>query len=467
MSAPAKAALWFTICSIFQRGIQFIVVPIYTRVLNPDEYGTYSVFMSWTEIIQIFCTLNMFYNSYNVGLTKFEKDKDKFSASLVGLCTVVTVVMAAIYGVFYQQFDMFFGMSTICSILMFVHMIVKSPYLFWMARERYEYRYKVVLIGTVILSVLTPVLALISLPFFEDKSYAVIISKIVIETLLGIPAVIVIVKKSTALFNRFYWKYGLKNNIRLVSYYLSQIILNHSDRLMINNLCDTAKAGIYSVAYSAAMLLTVINTAVNNSVIPWKFKKLKNNDTSGIHSVTFSLMAVVMVMNAMLIALAPEAMMIMASSEYQEAIWIIPPVACSAYLIFASQQFINVEFYFEENHFASMSSIAVAVLNVILNYLCISYFGYIAAGYTTLFCYIVFFIFHYFAMRRVCKKYMDDVKIWNLKSVILLTVALLLFSAVMLICYNGFIVRYIIVLVVLIIAVIKRKAIIKVIKFNK
>lgn len=466
LPSPARAALWFTICSILQRGVQFIVVPIYTRVLSAAEYGIYSVFMSWTEILQIFCTLNLFYNSYNVGLTKFDKDKDRYSSSMLGLCTAITVLFTAVYCAFYQRFDAFFGMPTLCCAMAFLHLAVRSPYLLWMARERYEYRYKAVLAGTVILSVAVPVLALAFLPLFEDNSNAVIISKVVIEVLLGIPAVIIILRSGRTLFDKFYWKYGLVNNIPLVPYYLSQIILNHSDRLMINSLCDTGKAGTYSVAYSAAMLLTVINTAINNSVIPWKFKKLKKKDTAGIHSVTFSLMGIVMAMNAVLIALAPEAMKILASPEYYEAVWIVPPVACSAYLIFCSQQFINIEFYFEENNYASVSSIVVAVLNIGLNYVCISKFGYIAAGYTTLFCYIVFFVFHYAAMRFVCRKHMDNEKIWKIRPIILMTLLFISFSAVMLMCYNGFAVRYIIVACIAAAAFIKRKTIIRLLKIK-
>lgn len=467
MSAPVKAAFWFTICSILQRGIQFIVVPIYTRVLTKAEYGSYSVFMSWTEIFQVFCTLNLFYNSYNVGLTKFDKDSNRYTTSSLGLCTALTLLIGAIYYIFRANLNPLLGMSTLLCILIFVHMFAKTPYLFWMARERYEYRYKVVLIGTLLLSIGTPIFALASLPFFEDNGYAVIISKVAIEVIIGIPALYIILKKSKSIYNKLYWRYGIVNNVPLIPYYLSQIILNHSDRIMINSICGSDEAGIYSVAYSAAMLLTVINTAINNSVIPWKFKKLKNSDTSGIHNVTFSLMVLVMAMNAILIALSPEAMTILASSAYRDAIWIIPPVACSCYLLFVSQQFINIEFYYEENKFAAYSSIGVAVLNLVLNYIFIKAFGYIAAGYTTLFCYLVFAIVHYIAMKKVCKKYLDNAKIWKVNQIVLITVAFIIFSAVMLLCYNGFIIRYSVVLVILIICYIKRKSIKKLLNKKK
>ena len=52
-----KASLWFTICSILQKGISFITVPIFTRLLTTEQYGVVSIFYSWESIFIIFCTL--------------------------------------------------------------------------------------------------------------------------------------------------------------------------------------------------------------------------------------------------------------------------------------------------------------------------------------------------------------------------------------------------------------------------
>ncbi|MDO4492012.1 MAG: polysaccharide biosynthesis C-terminal domain-containing protein, partial [Lachnospiraceae bacterium] len=350
---------------------------------------------------------------------------------------------------------------------MFLHLVVKTPYFFWMGKERYDYNYRIVVAGTVILSVGTPVIALLSLSFFQDKSIAVIGSKILIEVFLGIPVFVLILKKGKKLFSRVYWVYGLRNNIPLVPYYLSQIILNHSDRLMINSMCGSGEAGIYSVSYSAAMLLTMLNHAINHSIVPWKYRKLKKDDTEGIHQVTFSLMLFVMGLNAVLIALAPEAMTILAAKAYHNAIWIVPPVACSACLLFISQQFINIEFYFEENHYTALSSIGTAALNVVLNRIFIERYGYIAAGYTTLFCYLIFTVLHYITMRMVCKKHMNGKKIWKADRIFVSVVALILFSGLMLLCYNGYVVRYLIVAVLAVIGLIKKDSIKKYLKGSK
>ena len=54
MQLPAKAAIWFLICSFLQKGISVITTPIFTRLLTTAEYGQYNVFNSWFSIVNIF-----------------------------------------------------------------------------------------------------------------------------------------------------------------------------------------------------------------------------------------------------------------------------------------------------------------------------------------------------------------------------------------------------------------------------
>ena len=60
MSTAVKCSLWFTVANIIQRGVNVIVTPIYTRLLTTEEYGLYSVFMAWFEILVIFATMYLY-----------------------------------------------------------------------------------------------------------------------------------------------------------------------------------------------------------------------------------------------------------------------------------------------------------------------------------------------------------------------------------------------------------------------
>ena len=75
LSVQAKAALWFTICSFLQKGISFITVPIFTRLMSTEEYGTYTVYLSWLQILTIMTSLYLFNGVYDNAMAKYEKQR--------------------------------------------------------------------------------------------------------------------------------------------------------------------------------------------------------------------------------------------------------------------------------------------------------------------------------------------------------------------------------------------------------
>ena len=74
MSVEARAALWFALCNFVNKGVAMIVVPLYTRLLTTEEYGTYTVFQSWLNLFVILATLEISRGHYKVGITKYEED---------------------------------------------------------------------------------------------------------------------------------------------------------------------------------------------------------------------------------------------------------------------------------------------------------------------------------------------------------------------------------------------------------
>lgn len=213
-------------------------------------------------------------------------------------------------------------------------------------------------------------------------------------------------KRGKVFFSKKYWKYALAFNIPLIPHYLSQTVLNSSDRIMISRMVDEGSAGIYSLAYSISMVMMLVVTALSHTIGPWLLQKIKAGKLKDTENIAYISLAVIAAVNLLLIAFAPEAVAIFAPASYREAIYVIPSVTMSVYFVFAYNIFSNVEFYYEKTKFIMFASLISAVTNIVLNYIFIPMFGYYAAGYTTLFCYAVYAAFHYGFMRRICKKQM-------------------------------------------------------------
>ena len=459
-----KAAFWFLICTFMQKGITVISTPIFTRLLSTTQYGYYSVFSSWLNIITIFVTLRLYYGVYTQGLVKFEEERDKYSSVMQGLLLALMVFWLGIYLIGRQYWNALFDLSTVHMLIMFSMMWTTAVFNFWAAEQRVKLNYLQLVIVTIGVSLAKPLVGVILVYFAEDKFTARIAGLAIVELFGYSWCFFAQVRRGKTLFSRYYWKYALMLNIPLVPHYLSQTVLNSADRIMIKQMIGPDEAGIYALAYAISQIMILFNQALLQTIAPWMYSKIKRNIAEETASVVYISLCLIAAVNLLLIALAPEAVSIFAPPSYRQAIWIIPPVAMSVFFIYMYGIFSHYEFYFEKTKFILLASLTSAVLNIVLNYIFIKRFGYYAAGYTTLVCYIVYALGHYIFMNIVIRDFLNKRQIYSWRLLLGITGVFMCTGFALLVTYKYPILRYSIVFLTLVVTLIKRNAIVGIVK---
>ena len=102
-----------------------------------------------------------------------------------------------------------------------------------------------------------------------------------------------------------------------------------------------------------------------------------------------------------------------------------------------------------------------------MNFIFINLFGYVAAGYTTLACYIILSVFHYLIMKKAVKNEVSVKQLFNLKAIVALSAVVIVSMAGCTLLYFNNIVRYIVIGVFLVVLLIMHKKIINLIKMLK
>lgn len=448
IALPAKASFWFIVCNVIHKSMYFLMIPIYTRIMTTEQYGTYSVFSSWVLIICAFAGLNLAGNSYNVGMIKNENQQDEYTSAILGLwwtnTTIVLLILLLSKNLWIKSTDI----SLTILIAIFVDIYATAGIDLWTARQKFDYKYKALVILTFSIAFLTALISIGVVTLSEKKELAAIWCKVGVLAFHSIIVSLLLIKNGRKLFDKHFWKTAYKFNIPLIAYYLSLTILNQSDRLMINYYCGTSEAGIYSIAYSLAMIFTLFNTAINGAFVPWEFRNIRKNEFKAIARTSNFILILIGLLNLVLIAVAPEIIHVVTVKEYYDSIWVIPPVALSSYLMCVYQLFINIEFYYEKNKFVMLASIFVAIVNIILNAIFIPEFGYIAAAYTTLVSYLLFTIDHYIFMKLTCRKKGLTDKIYNLCPILSITIIMAVLAFTFMALYNTLLVRYVYFLIV-------------------
>ncbi len=154
----------------------------------------------------------------------------------------------------------------------------------------------------------------------------------------------------------------------------------------------------------------------------------------------------------------------MAPPEYYEGVYVIPPVACSMFFMLIFNIISPFEQYSLKTNFIAAASTGAAVANVGLNHICIQKFGYLAAGYTTLVCYILFAAAHYMYVKKICRNDMNGIIIFEGKKIglmCILVVGIAIFSALI---YQYYMIRYALFIIALVAMAIKRRRLKKIIE---
>ena len=246
-------------------------------------------------------------------------------------------------------------------------------------------------------------------------------------------------------------------NIPLLAYYFSQVIFNQSDRIMISHMVGTDKAALYGVACSLATVLSFVMNAINSSYIPWFYGKLRTGAQRENRRISMGISLVLAILLSGVIWFAPEIILIFSNRNYVEAANVVPPVAMSTFLLFYAQLFINVEFFHEQKGSLVWASVGAAVANLVLNWIYIPKFGYVAAAYTTLVSYILFAFCNCLAMKKLLrtKGIADDA--YDYRNLVLLFLAFCVTSFLGSWLYPHLMVRIIISALVLVVVWIKRQ----------
>lgn len=461
MSIQLKTVFWFTIVGFLQKGISVITTPVFTRILDTEQYGMFSVYSAWSEVLLIIVTLYLHMAVINNAFMKTGQSKELVVSSFQGLSLVTSVIALIVYLLFNDYIVKIIGLPSVIVTCMFISFIFIPPFQYWIMYKRYQYDYKKMAAASIAIAVATPLCSMV-LIFLTDeyKGEARIIGKILVLCIVGIVFMIINWRKDKTFYNGELWKYALVFNIPLIPHFLSETILNQSDRIMINMYCGSSDAGIYNLSYTTASLAMIFSSAINAALVPWQYQKLKDEKYKDLAKPTYLILICLGLVSSLMIMFAPEIIMILAGKEYSAAVTLIPTLAGSVFFNYLYQTLARVEMYYGKRIYTVIGTLVASAVNIILNIIFIPKFGFIAAGYTTLAAHILLCVMHYIMYRKVCKDYINNTKIYSLKLLLLISAAVLLIAFLMTLLYSNMILRITIILFLFAVFIIKRKNIV-------
>lgn len=458
LSLQKKAVIWFTLATIIQNGILFLATPIYTRIMPDSDYGTFSLYQSWQQIISIISVIALD-RCVTVGFMKFADKRKEFLSSIQMLMTLFTILFALIVFIFNGYLLRLIKLPSFMLYIMLLISLLNNTMLNWSWYQRYNNNYKKLFRVTVFSTLLMQFFGVLSVVFipYPNKGITMVLGMALARLIIYGYIYVCVFKDGKTYINEQYYNFAIKYSIAVVPHALSQIILNSSDRIMIEKYCGAEKAAYYGVAYSIVMAANIIAISISSAVQPWFFERLKERKYNEIGGTTNVLLIISAIIALSVTLFAPEAIGIMAPESYQASLGVFPSIAASVYFNSLYLYFANIESYYERPIYFSIATGSGAVLNIILNMIFIPIFGFTFAGYSTLLCFILFALLHYLFMKRICKIEISNLRIFDEKFILLLSLIVLLLEFFATYLYLNFIVRLCTIIALIVCVILFRK----------
>lgn len=471
ISVGIKASVVYTIAILFSKGLSIITVPIFTRLMPTDQIGLVNLYNSWFAMISSAVTLSLTSGGFQIAMRDFEDTRDEYVSSILSLTIVLALFFLIVCLLFHKHIEKIIGLDNDFLIMIIIGLIVTPATEFWLSKNRYEYKYinaAMLTMGTALVASLLSVLLVV----FSKKNGIVELAKVrlignnfVIYLVAFILCVSILFKGKTY-YNKEYWKFSLSLSIPLVGNSIAVQLLSLADRSMISNMCGNSAVGIYSTLYSVSSLSSIIWGAINSSFVPFLFS---NYDTKGkekdIKRTANLILLLYSIVAFALTIVAPEIVKILATKEYYSAIYIMPPIAAGIFMTAVSSMYSNILIMFKKTQYIMISSFGAAVLNVILNYLFIKQWGYLAASYTTLIAYTFMAILQYIVCKHICLKgLIKNKEIYNDRIIWVLSLLTICFCLLCILLYRFYYIRILLIFCICLAIIIYRKKIIYIIR---
>ena len=361
----------------------------------------------------------------NVGLYDHSDNRYKYLSSMLGITSVSTLALVVIYAVFFRGINALIGLPPLLMVLMLAMCMFAPATTFWTFKQRYEFRYKItffVAVGSALLAQILSIAAVLLAKRYTDWNLAVVRLWAAGAVNLVVAAILFIhiLKQGGKIVDLPLWKKTFIVAIPLIPHYLGSVALTSTDRIMIERMEGLDKTGIYSLAAILSAIGVLLWRALSVTFTPYINAKLGERDFKAIRENVKPLLVMVGLTCVLVSLAAPEIIRILATDDYLQGVYVVPPIAAGIYIHAMYDNFTAISFFHKNSVGIMIATLIAAATNIVLNYFCIRRFGFIAAGYTTLVSNLVLTGMHYFNARRIEKEKVFS-PLFSLLSVIAVT----------------------------------------------
>lgn len=400
-----KAGMGYAVGNILIKGISFLTLPVFTRLMDTRQFGIYNAYCTYESILQILFCMGLQASIKNANLDYKGRIKE-YMSTITCLSLIPMILTLLFFLLFGKNISGILEIDGFLMILLLFQSYGASMLTYANALFAISYSYTKYLLFAAfncILNVLLSVIFMITV-FDGRREYGRISGAACPLIVIGAYLFFTTVKAGKNCYNKEMGRYSMKIGLPLIWHYLALQIQSQFDRIAIMKLIGKAESGIYSFSYTIASIFQILVYSIENVWTIWMFDCMERQDYQTIKEAGKKYIGGVAALGIAMMVCSKELIWIMGSEVYWEGADIFVPILIGLFFLFLYTKPVSVEYYYKATKGVAVMTIFAAVANVGLNFWLIPIMGYPAAAYTTLLTYALQFFAHWWIASRILKK---------------------------------------------------------------
>lgn len=435
-----KAGIGYLIGNLLVKGLSFLSIPIFVRIMTTEEFGLYNIYISYESIFCVILGISI-HVSIRSAKYKYQENLTQYIFTNIVVVMISTLFWLVLGNLMYKYIENFLGVSRFILCILIYHCMateILQIYNIYLSLE-YSSRKYVIVAGINAVANIIISFYLIDVVFTEHREIGRIIGTALPLLIIAVYITHYFGRRSNYRVNIQMAKYAVKYSAPVIIHGISQIILSQFDRIMIKNYIGIAEAGIYSFAYNIYIIIIVIIASIDSAWSPWFFDKMNIHNKCLIKEKSNKLIWGMCFFVSIVTLISPEMVTLFGTQEYEMAKYCVIPISAASYFSFLYLLPTHVEYFYEKTKFISIGTISAAVINLVLNSVFIKKYGFSAAAYTTLCTYIICLLFHYVLAIKI-----NGFDLFSKKSFLVTSIFVFAFGGISLVFLNFLVIRWMI-----------------------
>jgi O-antigen/teichoic acid export membrane protein len=386
----AKDSFTYSFGIVLGNIIGFFLIPIYTRIFSPEQFGTIDVLLSINGFLVTFLAL-----STDSSMTRYFYDSDDFAYRKKIISTVFTfrllwgIVIVAICALSVNLFNHFLFAESVPVFYFYIVFLAAffgvilsvstTLYRLLMQPKRY-------ITITILQSLLAPVLIIFFVIYVGLGIFGYLLGYSLAILLLCVFSYIQLHQYLALEYSPDLMKKVLLFGIPLMPTTISIWIINFSDRFFLIQFAGLAAVGLFAIGSKISLSIGLITSAFRLSWTPYAQSIVNHSDAKHFFQMV-SLAYIVGLSFVILIltGLSKIVLQVFTTPEYYDGYVVIGILAYSA-VFYGFYTISSLGTWFaEKTAYVTVAIVLSAICNIILNFLLIPVYGILGAAIATLF----------------------------------------------------------------------------------